>query len=396
MFVGKEKYFKNKLENISKFYFLSNRLVQIFPEWRRIFIFEKYEKLSFSNIWKKKNTFFLFSEKFFSGSSSLALKIIKKFIKIQNLFTNFSRFLLYFWNQLSLDWGYAFSHSSLSLLEIIPGDKQKTKKNPFGFFFLQFFPSNFVFPEFSKVSITSFKNRKYFLPLENIPLNSVRVFCFLKWPFSVLVTKNSINKYHILLRFFFRLKNEEINLLSIWSDQMSYRIKEPPKKFFSIINLAQQIFSFFRTLNYHLLYHVLEKNLQELEKKVTSYPELHQIIFQHEKFITICLEKFLISSPISYKILLRIIATSSLFCFFIRRGGKKLEFSRDKPKKDQFFKTQQKKISVSNKVFIGTVFFKTNFEKYLTSFLTLSRKTPSIEASFRNFEKILNFNRYYI
>mmetsp|Transcript_25816 Transcript_25816/g.51778 ORF Transcript_25816/g.51778 Transcript_25816/m.51778 type:complete len:361 (+) Transcript_25816:421-1503(+) len=357
-------------------------------------LFKKKGKARIFLSFKREKFVARFFPRFFFCLSQLIFTIIKKKNVKKKSIQNFSRFLFYFWGQLFFDLGNLFIKVR-PLLPFIENESEKNQKNFFGFFSFKIFNHPEIVYRISRVSDSKIQKKKTFLPDKNLGLNFIYFFGFLRWPFSVLITHNSIKKYQIFLKFLFRFKKEETFFISIWVKKMTDRTKQRFPKLSFVIALIQQILTFYRTMIYHIVYQVFEKNLGELKTKLPFALGFHHVIFLHEKFILKCLDQSFISSPSFYRIILRIFTTSSLFGFFLTRSSDNLirfEDSNEVYKKK--IKKQNKK-AFKNQLSFQIRIFKYNFEKNLFDFFNLDRQNFFSFSSLQDLETIFNINNYY-
>lgn len=117
----------------------------------------------------------------------------------------------------------------------------------------------------------------------------------LEFPLNLIISKAVILRYQILFRYLFTLKYAERELTSTWMVFKEHKDLSRNKVIRFPSNLIQRMLHFCKTLIYHFVYEVIEKNwtifMKEIETKINVFEDI--INFQ-ETFLHSCFDETLL------------------------------------------------------------------------------------------------------
>nr|UXY87111.1 gamma-tubulin complex component 2 [Cryptomonas sp.] len=255
-------------------------------------------------------------------------------------------------------------------------------KSVISIYFKNFFIRN---PNDIFFSLDDFLTRYNF---DKISLN-----CILDYPISYFVSKNSIKKYQIIGKYFFKIKLVEKSLINIWKTQISLYYLTFIGITRKTLFLNQRIAFFFNSIINYTVSDVLEKNWMDFVRRIEKICNIKIILKSHENFLNKCIEECFLNNSKIFRIVTRIIAIARLFSFFINKFSNiiRLEIQRSRRYQSRTINNHLYDINYFNKLNI----FKSNYEnemKQLTKNLHSDDKKKRYPIIL---ERTLNFNRFY-
>ena len=147
-------------------------------------------------------------------------------------------------------------------------------------------------------------------------LSGVEAFSFgykVKWPLTLVLSRQAMIKYQILFRHLFFCKHVELQLCRVWLHMQTTKELEIRAAMGHSYSLRQRMIHFVQNLLYYVSVEVLEQHWHELDKKIRAVKTIDEVMEHHNNFLDTCLKECLLTNQTLHKIVTKLMATCLLF-----------------------------------------------------------------------------------
>lgn len=120
----------------------------------------------------------------------------------------------------------------------------------------------------------------------------------IRWPLSIVISKNSLTKYQLIFRFLFHCKHVDRQLCGAWQAHQAVRALNMRGTAISRSSLlCRSMLKFINSLLHYLTFEVIEPNCHVMHKRLQTAKSIDEVIQHHDFFLDKCLRGCLLLLP---------------------------------------------------------------------------------------------------
>ncbi|KAB2608405.1 hypothetical protein D8674_011573 [Pyrus ussuriensis x Pyrus communis] len=120
----------------------------------------------------------------------------------------------------------------------------------------------------------------------------------IRWPLSIVISKNSLTKYQLIFRFLFHCKHVDRQLCGAWQAHQGVRALNMRGTAISRSSLlCRSMLKFINSLLHYLTFEVIEPNCHVMHKRLQTAKSIDEVIQHHDLFLDKCLRGCLLLLP---------------------------------------------------------------------------------------------------
>jgi len=150
-----------------------------------------------------------------------------------------------------------------------------------------------------------------------------------KWPLSLVLSRQSLTKYQLIFRHIFFCKYVERQLCDTWQAHQSTKELRLRSALGPDYCLRQRMLHFLQNFQYYIMIEVLEPHWHELERRLESVNTVDELMKHHSEFLDTCLRECLLTHQGLLKTLAKIMTTCLLFAEQVGRFTNQLQVDED-------------------------------------------------------------------
>jgi len=232
-----------------------------------------------------------------------------------------------------------------------------------------------------------------------------------RWPITLIISRNSLLKYQLIFRHLFFCKYVERQLSATWLIHQSYRELKVYSAFFPSYTLVQRMLHFVKNYVYYMSVEVLEEKWHTFIHKLKNVETIDSIMQLHTSFLDDCLKECLLMDQELYLVLEKIIRNCLNFSETIKNYSASIKSESlvsdimDSPGKNYMDKRKNKldeessttrRVLEINKYSQIIKQYQGKFEEHMKAFLnTIYESRSRSDTHLINLIIRLDYNGYY-
>ena len=165
------------------------------------------------------------------------------------------------------------------------------------------------------------------------PLTGVDAFTMdikVRWPLSLVLSKQSLTKYQLIFRHLFFCKHVEKQLCTAWVAHQSTKELDLRSAMGPDYCLRQRMLHFLHNFEYYVTFEVLEPRWHELEIKMKTVRTVDELMKHHAEYLDTCLRECLLTHQSLLKQFAKLMTTCLIFAQQVAKFADQLQVNRAK------------------------------------------------------------------
>lgn len=162
------------------------------------------------------------------------------------------------------------------------------------------------------------------------PLTGIDAFTMdikVRWPLSLVLSKQSLTKYQLIFRHLFFCKHVEKQLCTAWVAHQSTKELDLRSAMGPDYCLRQRMLHFLHNFEYYVTFEVLEPRWHELEIKMKSVRTVDELMKHHAEYLDTCLRECLLTHQSLLKQFAKLMTTCLIFAQQVAKFADQLQVS---------------------------------------------------------------------